>query len=118
MERIGYVLLDVEIALNSKALSYIEDNVKMPILRPNSLIYKSSMILEDDPVNITDKELRKRVEFMKKCKEAVCLRWRHKYLMDLLERHKVLYGKEQQFKVGYALIIKGMKEIEPYGNLD
>ena len=40
----------------------------MVILTPNLLIHESSMILEDDPDDIIDKDRRKRVEFTKKCK--------------------------------------------------
>ena len=31
------VLLDVEVALNNRPLSYVEDDVQLPIMTPNSL---------------------------------------------------------------------------------
>ena len=72
----------------------------MPVLTPNSIMYyESSMIPEDDPDNIVEKDiinshrqrdLRKRVLFIKKYKEAVWLRWRHEYLTGLRERQKVI----------------------------
>ena len=43
------VLLDVEIVLNNRPLSYIEVVAQMPILKPNSLIYNSTLIPKDDP---------------------------------------------------------------------
>ena len=49
-------VLGVEIVLNKGPLSYVEDDVQMPIPTPNSLIYKSSMIPEEDPDNIIDKK--------------------------------------------------------------
>ena len=75
-------------------LSYVEDDVQMTILTPNSLIYESSMILEDGPDNIIDKDLGNQAQFIKKCKEAILSRWRHGYLTGLRERHKVIYGKK------------------------
>ena len=43
------VLLDAEIVLNNRPLSYIEVVAQMPILKPNSLIYNSTLIPKDDP---------------------------------------------------------------------
>ena len=91
------VLLDVESILINRPLSYVEDDVQ---------IYESTMILEDDPGNTIGKGRRKRAQFIKKCEEAIWSRWRHEYLTASRERHKVIYGKEQQFKVGDVVIIK------------
>lgn len=101
------VLLDVEIALNNKLMSCVEGNVQMLVLAPNSSIYKSSMIPEDDPDNIIDKDFREWSRFINKCKEAVWSRWRREHLASLHERHKIIYGKEQQVKAGDMVIIKG-----------
>ena len=35
------ILLDVEVALNNRPLSYVEDDVQPPILTPNSLMFTS-----------------------------------------------------------------------------
>lgn len=47
-------------------------------------------------------------------KETVWLRWKHRYLTGLRERQKVIYGKEQKFKVGDVVKTKRMKQIKPY----
>ena len=52
-------------------LSYFEYDAQMPIVMPNSLMYESGMIPENDPDIITDKYLGKRAQFIKKCKEIV-----------------------------------------------
>ena len=49
-------------------------------------------------------------------KEAVWLRGKHIYLTGLRERQKVIYGKEQKFKVGDAVKIKRMKSVKAYRN--
>ena len=41
------VLLDVEIALNHKPLSYVEDDVSLLILTPNSIMFLTTNILPD-----------------------------------------------------------------------
>lgn len=36
------VLLDVEVALNYRPLGYVEDDVQLPVLTPNSMLYLNS----------------------------------------------------------------------------
>ena len=100
------VLLHVKVVLDNKLLSYAEDHMQMPILTPNAFIYESSIFPEDDTDSIIDKDFRKQIQFIKKCKEIVWLRWKREYFTGLLERHKAIYGKEQQFKVADVVIIK------------
>ena len=71
MSELQEVLLDVGILLNDRLLSYVDEDVQMPILTPNSLIYKPGMIPEDDPDNIIEKNIRKRAQSISKYKEAV-----------------------------------------------
>ena len=106
-EEMEDVLLDVEITLNNRPLSYVEDDIQLPILTPNSLIYNSSLIPEEDPDNIEETDIRKRAKFIKKCKEMVWNRWRSEYLTGLRERHKIIHGKDNKLKVGDVVIIKG-----------
>ena len=41
------VLLDVEVALNNKSLSYVEDDVQLPIMTPNSLLFGQPNLLPE-----------------------------------------------------------------------
>ena len=41
------VLLDVEITLNDRPLSYVEDDMALPILTPNSMMFATTNILPD-----------------------------------------------------------------------
>ena len=44
------VLLDVEVNLNNRPLTYIEDDIQYPILTPNSMLLgRDTVILEEDP---------------------------------------------------------------------
>ena len=65
------VVLDVEVAVNRRPLGYMEDNVKLRVLTPNSLLYgKPNLLPEVEPHHLEDKSLRKRARYLKRCKEA------------------------------------------------
>ena len=54
------VILDIEITLDNRPLGYMEDNVELPVLTPNSLSFGQPNILpEMDPSGIEDADLRK-----------------------------------------------------------
>ena len=83
------VLLDVEVALNNRPLSYVEDDVQFPVLTPNSMLFLNSNILPElKQHNIEDGDLRKRAKHLMKCKEALWRRWTQEYLRSLRERHR------------------------------
>ena len=59
------VLLDVKITLNNRPLSYVEDDVQMPLLTPNAMLFLysnmlSNMLPELQPHHIETADLRKR----------------------------------------------------------
>ena len=54
------VILDVEVTLNNRPLSYVEDDIQFPILTPNSLLYgRSNVLSELEPHRVESKDLRK-----------------------------------------------------------
>ena len=54
------VLLDVEVALNNRPLTYLEDDVQLPTLTPIAMMFgQPNLLPEDDPVSIESKDLRK-----------------------------------------------------------
>ena len=69
MEQIE-VLLEVEHAPNNRPRSHVEDGVYMSTLKPYSL-NEFSLIPEYDTDYIIDKDIRKRVPFIKSFKETV-----------------------------------------------
>jgi hypothetical protein len=87
------VLLDVEVALNDRPLSYVEDDLQFPVLTPNSMLFMNSNTLPElQPHHIEDSDLRKRAKHLLKCKEAVWRRWTQEYLRNLRERHRSKAG--------------------------
>ena len=82
------VLLDVEVALNNRPLSYVEEDVQLPVLTPNMLQFSRPNLLPEDH-NQENPDLRKRARFLAKCKDVVWGRWSTEYLRSLRERHNL-----------------------------
>ena len=60
------VILDVEVSLNNRPLSYVEDDVQLPVLTPNSLLFDRSNVLpETKPHRLDNKDLCKRARHLK-----------------------------------------------------
>ena len=61
------VLLDVEITLNNRPLSYVEDDVQMPLLTPNAMLFANSNLLPElQPHHIETADLGKRAKHLLK----------------------------------------------------
>ena len=103
------VLLDVEINLNNRPLTYVEEDVQYPILTPNSMILGRDARTINENV-IEDEELgwRKRQKYVKRCKDLAWKRWEREYLTALRERHNMkCKTNQQEIKVGDVVMIKG-----------
>ena len=81
------VILDIEIQVNRRPLSYMEDDVEMAWREE-------------------DKGLRKRAKFLKSCKDALWARWYREYLAALRERHSLATGARGHVSVGDVVIVK------------
>ena len=76
-----YVLLDVEAALNNRPLSYVEEDVQLPLLTPNALQFgRPNLLPEREEHHIGDRDLRKRAKYLRRCKEVLWGRWTSEYL--------------------------------------
>ena len=64
------VVLDIEVSLNHRPLSYVEDDPQFPTLKPSSLLFLNANILPElEPYRLEDRDLRKRAKFLKATKE-------------------------------------------------
>ena len=81
------VLLGVEIALNNRPLQYLEDDIQMPTLTPNSMLFVGCNAIPEMEAHHEEADLRKRAKFLSRCKDAVWRRWSTEYLRGLRERH-------------------------------
>ena len=75
------VVLDVEIAINGRPLSYMEEDVELPVLTPSSVLHlQPSQLPELSAYHIEEPDLRKRAKYLYRCKEAVWSRWTREYV--------------------------------------
>ena len=107
-EELNEVLLDVEVTLNNRPLSYLEEDVQLPTLTPISLLFLNSNILPElSPYQLEERDLRRRAKFMQKSKDAMWRRWTSEYLRALRERHRLKHSNgENSLAVGDVVIVK------------
>ena len=101
------LVLDVEVALNNRPLSYLEDDVQLPVLTPISMLNVNSNIMpEQEAHHIPEKDLRRRARYLRSCKEAVWKRWSREYIRGLREQHRNVAGDQTSHpKEGEVVII-------------
>ena len=64
-------------------------------------------VLDEDPDNIEETELRKRARYIKKCKEALWRRWSNEYVRALWERHNLKHRTiHAKIAEGNVVVIK------------
>ena len=97
--------------LNNRPLSYLEEDVQLPTLTPNSFLFTNSNILPElVPYHLDERDLRKRAKFLLKTKDAIRCTWTSEYLRALLERHRLKFGNaESSLAVGDLVIIKSVE---------
>ena len=107
-EELGEVILDVEVTLNNHPLCYQEEDVQLPTLTPNTLLFLNTNILPElQPHQLDDKDLRKRAKFLLRTKDALWRRWTAEYLRSLRERHRLKHGdKKCTLAVGDVVLIQ------------
>ena len=107
-DALSEVLLDVEIVLNNRPLSYAEDDVQLPTLTPNALLFiKSNILPELQSYHLKEKDLRKRAKFLQRSEDAIWRRWSSEYLRAPRERHRLKYGNSKNpLSVGDVVILK------------
>ena len=89
-------MLDVEVAINNRPLSYVEDDVQLPLLNPNVMIYgQPSFIPEPEADADADTDLRKRAKYLRRCKDVLWSRWTTEYVQSLRERHNLNHKTKQ-----------------------
>lgn len=103
------VLLDVEVTLNNRPLSYVEDDVQLPTLTPNLLQFgRPNLLPEAQSHHLPIPDLRKRARYLNRCKDALWGRWTSEYLRGLRERHNLkCKPSKKSIAKGDVMIIKG-----------
>ena len=101
------VVLDVEVAMNNRPLSYLEEDIQAPVLTPNSMLQINPSYLPELETQQTEGEdLRKRARILKNCKSAMWKRWSREYVRSLREQHRNLCRNGQSYpKIGDVVIV-------------
>ena len=107
-EELEDLILDIEVALNNRPLSYVEDDVELSVLTPNAMLnINPSVIPELKPYLLEETGLRKRAKFLRKCKDTMWKRWSREYVRGLREQHRRCAGNQTSHpKIGDAVIIQ------------
>jgi hypothetical protein len=103
------IVLDVEVCMNNRPLTYLEDDPQLPVLTPNSFLFQQpTAVPELQPHQLKERDLKKRLRFLCTTKEGLWNRWTREYLTGLRERHKIVRGSKAEYpKVGDVVIVKG-----------
>ena len=87
------VVLDVE-AVNNRPLSYVEDDVELPVLTPVTMMNgQSNLLLEEDADAVENVDLRKRERYVHRCKDVLWSRWTMEYIRSLRERDNLKHNQ-------------------------
>ena len=102
------VILDIELALNNRPLSYVEDDVQLPILTSNVMMFGIPNHLPEEVADdVEDTDLRNRARYLRKCKDSIWSRRTGEYVKALRERHNLKNdSKTPSLKEGDVMLIE------------
>ena len=70
------MLLDVEVAQDNRPLSYVEEDVQLPLLTTNMLQFGCPNLLPDpEACHQENPDLRKHARYLARCKDVIWKRW-------------------------------------------
>ena len=75
------VLLNIKMILNNRSLTYIEEEINYSILTLNTLILLN--FPDAAPHESESETMKKWHKYIKRCREYLCKRWKHEYLVAL-----------------------------------
>ena len=101
------IVLDIQVTLNNQPLMYVEEDIQMSVLIPNTLPYGQPLLVPKKYIYDNVPEMKARQRYINKCKDAAWARWTKEYLNTLRERRNMLHqAKEMQISLGDIVLIK------------
>ena len=107
------IVMEVEITLNNKPLSYIEDDIQMPILTPNTMIYGTAISEVEEDVRRKGFEKKSKAYSEKQKSNKVKMNNRGlESLKELHEHHNLQStAKRNHLTKGDVMLIHGISKI-------
>ena len=101
-DELSAIVLDVETSINGRPLDYVEDDIQLPLLTPNSFMFLQ-------PTQPLELEPHQRARYLSKVKDSLWARWSKEYVRSLREKHRLLQQdkKTDSPEVGDIVIIRG-----------
>ena len=85
-DELAELMLDIEIQINRRPLSYVEDDLELPTLTPATFLYQRSNLLPvEETWRIESNDLSKRAKYLLACENDLWKRWKREYLAALRE---------------------------------
>ena len=76
--------------------------------RPSDMIFGQPKLIPEEGLDEEDTDLRKRVRYIRRCKDVLWSRWTGEYFKSFRERHNLKHRtKEITFQPGDAVLIQG-----------
>ena len=95
------IILYIEVTLNNRPLMYVEEDIQMPVLTTNTLLYGQPLLLPEEDPDEDVPEMNRRQLYINKCKDAAWTRLTKGYLKALRERYNMLNQvKEMEISLG------------------
>ena len=54
------IILDIEVTLNNRPLMYVEEDIKMPVLTPNTSLYGEPLLVPEEDLDEDVPEMKRR----------------------------------------------------------
>ena len=103
------IVLDVELCMNNRPLTYLEDDPQLTVLTPNSFLFQQpTAVPELQPHQSEERDLKKRLRFLRTTKDAIWNRSTREYLPGLrgtTQNCSWIYDKYAE--VGNVVNVKG-----------
>ena len=100
------VVLHVEITMNERSLTYLEDDTQLPVLTPNSFLHgKPQISAESQPQQADSQTLKKELKLLRATKDALWQRWTKEYLTGLRERHRATADPSHRYPTEGEIVI-------------
>ena len=105
------VKLDIEINMNNRPLTYLDDDTEWPIPTPNVSLHGQIINVPDIQFAEDNPDFRKWQLYLKRCKQAAWRQWSNDYLKALRERPNMKYKTwSVQIKESDVMLIKSSEK--------